>query len=190
MAYLLYPDSIFHENRARVVELPRKFEICINKRSFMKRMIFSTCLAVLVCMQIQAQEPASAAKGVSYGAGVTKEGEAVPVSRLEQRLTDDKYTGKAMGKVVDVCQEKGCWMKLEKADGQTLMVRFKDYGFFMPKNIVGREVVLEGDANYREVSVQMQRHYAKDAGKSEEEIQRIREPKRELQFVAKGVVVL
>jgi hypothetical protein len=81
-------------------------------------------------------------------------------------------------------------MKLEKADGQTLMVRFKDYGFFMPKNIVGREVVLEGDANYREVSVQMQRHYAKDAGKSEEEIQRIREPKRELQFVAKGVVVL
>jgi hypothetical protein len=55
---------------------------------------------------------------------------------------------------------------------------------------VGKEVVLEGDANYREVSVQMQRHYAKDAGKSEEEIQRIREPKRELQFVAKGVVVL
>ena len=87
--------------------MPRKFEICINKRSFMKRMIFSTCLAVLVCMQIQAQEPASAAKGVSYGAGVTKEGEAVPVSRLEQRLTDDKYTGKAMGKVVDVCPRRG-----------------------------------------------------------------------------------
>lgn len=156
----------------------------------MKMIIFLTCLVMMAGARVQAQEPASAARGVSYGAGVTKDGEAVPVSRLEQKLTNDKYTGKATGKVVDVCLEKGCWMKLERADGQTLMVRFKDYGFFMPKNIVGKEVVLEGDANYREVSVQMQRHYAKDAGKSEEEIQRIREPKRELQFVAKGVVVL
>ncbi len=33
-------------------------------------------------------------------------------------------------------------------------------------------------------------HYAKDAGKSEEEIKKIKEPKKELQFVAKGVLVL
>jgi hypothetical protein len=156
----------------------------------MKGMIALTCLGIVMGLQLRAQEPAMAARGVRYGAGVAGEGKAVPVSQLEQKLTEDKYTGKATGKVVEVCQEKGCWMKLEKSDGQTMMVRFKDYGFFMPKNIVGKEVVLEGDANYREVSVQMQRHYAKDAGKSEEEIQRIREPKRELQFVAKGVVVL
>lgn len=147
-------------------------------------------LAQTAICPLLAQEPAPAAKGISYGAGVSKEGEAVPVARLEQQLTADRFSGKARGKVVEVCQEKGCWMKLEKSDGKTLMVRFKDYGFFMPKNIVGKEVLMEGDASYREMSVDMQRHYAKDAGKSEEEIQRIREPKRDLQFVAKGVVVL
>jgi len=155
----------------------------------MKQTLLSVGLTVLVGFQLQAQEPVPASKGVSYGAGVSKAGEPVPVSSLEKRLTGDKFTGKAAGKVVEVCLEKGCWMKLEKADGQTMMVRFKDYGFFMPKNIVGKEVVLEGDANIREVSVEMQRHYAKDAGKSEEEIQRIREPKRELQFIATGVMV-
>ncbi|MBM3442275.1 MAG: DUF4920 domain-containing protein [Bacteroidetes bacterium] len=147
-------------------------------------------LAQTAISPLLAQEPAPATKGVSYGAGVSKEGEAVLVAKLEQQLTEDRFSGKARGKVVEVCLEKGCWMKLAQADGKTLMVRFKDYGFFMPKNIVGKEVLLEGDASYRQMSVDMQRHYAKDAGKSEEEIQRIREPKRDLQFVAKGVVVL
>lgn len=169
--------------------MAEKSEICIYKVKRMKKVMLLTCAMVLTGVPLLAQEPVSAAKGVSYGSGVSKSGEVVPVSGLDRRLTADKFTGKASGKVVEVCLEKGCWMKLERSEGQTMMVRFKDYGFFMPKNIVGKEVVLEGDANYREVSVEMQRHYAKDAGKSEEEIQRIREPKRELQFIATGVLV-
>jgi hypothetical protein len=81
-------------------------------------------------------------------------------------------------------------MKVEKADGEKLMVKFKDYGFFMPKNIEGKEVVLEGEAIVKEVSVKQQQHYAKDAGKSEEEIKKITQPKKETQFIAKGVLVL
>jgi hypothetical protein len=69
------------------------------------------------------------------------------------------------------------------------MVKFKDYGFFMPKNIVGKEVVLEGEALVKEVSVKQLQHYAKDAGKPEEEIRQITKPKKELQFVASGVLV-
>jgi len=136
-----------------------------------------------------AQQPAPAEKGVSYGAGSLSEG-AIPVSDLEKNLKNNKFEGRITGKVIEVCQEKGCWMQVEKANGEKLMVKFKCYAFFMPKNIIGKEVVLDGEATMKEVSVKQQRHYAADAGKSKEEIEKIQEPKKELQFVAKGVLVL
>ena len=146
----------------------------------------SIILAVLFCT---AQEPVSASKGVRYGSGSITEG-AIPVNDIEKNITNNKFEGRIKGKVIEVCQEKGCWMKLERDNGEKLMVKFKDYGFFMPKNIVGKEVILDGEATIKEVSVKQQRHYAEDAGKSKEEIEKIKEPKKELQFVAKGVLVL
>ena len=81
-------------------------------------------------------------------------------------------------------------MKVDKGNGETIMVRFKDYGFFMPKNIVGQTVVLEGEAKEKEVSVKQQQHLAEDAGKTKAEIEKIKEVKKETQFIAKGVLVL
>ncbi|MBX9782734.1 MAG: DUF4920 domain-containing protein [Chitinophagaceae bacterium] len=137
-----------------------------------------------------AQSPAPAAKGVTYGAGTTNEN-TITVTEMEQKFTaQDKFEGKVVGKVVEVCQEKGCWMKVDKGNGETLMVKFKNYGFFMPKNIVGQTVVLDGEAVVKEVSVKQQKHYAEDAGKNKEEIEKIKEPKKETQFIARGVLVL
>lgn len=151
--------------------------------------LFVFALCSLFSIAMHAQEPVSAVKGVTYGAGTTAEG-AISVNDLEGKMSNDKYSGKVTGKVVEVCQEKGCWMKVQKSDGETLMVKFKDYGFFMPKDIAGKEVVLDGEASVKEVSVKQLQHYAKDAGKSEEEIKKIKSPKKEVQFVAKGVLVL
>jgi hypothetical protein len=150
--------------------------------------IFIICW-VFITMISFAQEPALAAKGVTYGASVSNDG-AIPVNDVDKNIKNNKFEGKVTGKVVEVCKEKGCWMKIEKSNGEKLMVKFKDYGFFMPQNIVGKEVVLDGEATVKEVSVKQQRHYAEDAGKSKEEIEKIKEPKKELQFVAKGVLVL
>lgn len=136
-----------------------------------------------------AQSPAPAVKGETYGAGTNADG-AISVNELSSKMSGKVYSGKIVGKVTEVCQEKGCWMKLEKENGETLMVKFKDYGFFMPKDIQGKEVVLEGEAVVKEVSVKQQKHYAKDAGKSQEEIEKIKAPKKETQFIAKGVLVL
>lgn len=151
--------------------------------------LFSFFFAVCFSAFLYAQDPAPAAKGVTYGAGTTAEG-AIPVTELSSKMSNDKFNGKIQGKVVEVCQEKGCWMKVEQANGENLMVRFKDYKYFMPKNIVGKDVVLDGEAIVKEVSVKQLQHYAKDAGKSDEEIKKIKEPKKEVQFVAKGVLVL
>lgn len=158
------------------------------ERKTMKH-LFMFCFAVTISIFLYAQEPVPAAKGVTYGAGAIQEG-AVPVNELNTVLKDNKYQGKISGKVVEVCQEKGCWMKIEKSNGDKMMVRFKDYGFFMPKNIQGKEVVLDGEVLEKEVSVKQLQHYAKDAGKTDEEIKSIKEPKKELQFIAKGVLVL
>ena len=153
----------------------------------MKYLFIVTCLfASLISF---AQDPANASKGVTYGAGTSNEG-AIAVNEIEKNIKNNKFEGKVSGKVVEVCQEKGCWMKIDRGNGEKLMVKFKDYGFFMPKNIVDKEVVLDGEATVKEVSVKQQRHYAEDAGKSKEEILKIKEPKKELQFIAKGVLVL
>lgn len=78
-------------------------------------------------------------------------------------------------------------MKIAQTDGSGIMIRFKDYKFFMPQDIVGKDVVLDGVAKKETVSVEDQKHYAEDAGKSAEEINKITEPSTEISFTAKGV---
>jgi hypothetical protein len=79
-----------------------------------------------------------------------------------KKLTvSDTLSSKFKGTVAEVCQAKGCWMKLKLEDGQEAMVKFKDYGFFMPK----------------------------DAGKSEAELALILEPKKTYSFKADGVLI-
>jgi hypothetical protein len=100
---------------------------------------------------------------------------------------------KVKGDVAGVCQVKGCWMKIVSKQDATkpqLFVKFKDYGFFMPKDLSGGQVVMKGKAYIEETSVEELRHYAEDDGKSPEEIAKITEPKRELKFMADGVVIL
>lgn len=92
-------------------------------------------------------------------------------------------------KVNEVCQTKGCWMRLD-LENDEVMVKFKDYGFFMPKNIAEKEVIVHGKAFVSEISVEEQRHYAEDAGKSEEEIAAITEVEKTLSFEADGVLLI
>ncbi|MBT8271127.1 MAG: DUF4920 domain-containing protein, partial [Bacteroidia bacterium] len=83
----------------------------------------------------------------------------------------------------------GCWMKLNLGEGEQVMVRFKDYGFFMPKDIAGKEVIINGFAFVDEMSVSDQKHYAEDAGESEDAIAAITEPKKTYSFEADGVLL-
>ncbi|HLV38934.1 DUF4920 domain-containing protein [Xanthomarina sp.] len=102
----------------------------------------------------------------------------------------DSVSTKLIGKVDQVCQSKGCWMKMDLGNDEQVMVKFKDYGFFMPKNIAGKDVIVDGKAFVSELSVDELRHYAEDAGKTEEEIAAITEPKRTYSFVANGVLLI
>ena len=103
--------------------------------------------------------------------------------------TGDSINSKMIAKVNSVCQAKGCWMTLNLEDGKEVMVKFKDYGFFVPKDIAGKEVVINGKAYVKEVPIDELKHYAEDAGKSAEDIAAITEPKRTYSFEADGVLL-
>ncbi|WP_238474619.1 DUF4920 domain-containing protein [Maribacter algarum] len=118
---------------------------------------------------------------------------AISASEMSEKYAIMKPTDtlqtKFVAKVTEVCQSKGCWMRVELQDGQETMVRFKDYGFFMPKDIKGKEVIVNGLAFVEEMSVKDQQHYAKDAGKSDDEITKITAAKKTLGFEADGVLL-
>jgi len=145
-------------------------------------------LSAFAAFSLHAQSPKPAASGVTYGAGTTPE-LSIPVTELPAKMNGGSFSGKITATVTEVCKEKGCWMKIRREDGEDIMVKFRDYAFFMPQNIVGQTVVLEGVANIKETSVEQLRHYATDAGQSKAEIKKIKKPKKDIQFVASGVLV-
>ena len=109
--------------------------------------------------------------------------------KFEDMIVGDTINVKFASEIKEVCAAKGCWMKLPLSEEKEAMVRFKDYGFFMPLDSQGKEVVLEGKAFVQTTSVAELRHYAKDAGKSKEEIAAITTSKKEFSFEANGVLL-
>tara|TARA_B110001450_G_scaffold16290_1_gene15052 strand:- start:140 stop:595 length:456 start_codon:yes stop_codon:yes gene_type:complete len=96
---------------------------------------------------------------------------------------------KIEGIILSTCPKKGCWMNV-RVDKDTILVRFKDYGFFVPKQ--GQEnnrVVMLGKAKKDTISVDLLRHYAEDANKSIEEIEKITQPEYKISFLADGVII-
>jgi len=110
------------------------------------------------------------------------------VANYQNLTPGDTLNVKFKAVVNSVCQSKGCWMRVALGQEQA-MVKFKDYGFFMPKDLAGQVVIMQGKAFVAEVSVDEQRHYAEDAGKTPEEVLAITEPKKTLSFESSGVLV-
>jgi len=129
-------------------------------------------------------------KGESFGAGITATSykEYGEVITALEKSKEVNATFKAI--VNEVCQTKGCWMTLSVKNQPEMMVQFQDYGFFMPKGISGKEVLVQGKAFKEITPVDELRHMAEDAGKSKEDIAAITKPKEELKVLATGVLLL
>lgn len=78
---------------------------------------------------------------------------------------------------------------MDAGGGELMMVRFYDYGFFLPMDCAGKKIILEGNAFKSVTSVDELRHYAEDAGKSKEEIEKITEAEKQISFEATGVLL-
>ena len=142
------------------------------------------------CSQQNNQAGDESQKSMSfYGDTITEEN-AKEATQLATLMGDQgKMDVKLTGTISQVCQKKGCWMDMDMGNNQILKVRFKDYAFFVPKDAGGKTAVIEGEAFHDTVSVAELRHYAEDAGKSKEEIEKITEPEISLNFEARGVII-
>jgi len=160
----------------------------------MKKLIYTTLIFAITFMSCKDKTETSKQEIAyqSFGKEIIVT-DALPASRMAEHYKSmtvgDSVNSKMTAKVDAVCKSKGCWMKLSLEDGNQVMVKFKDYGFFVPKDIEGKEVVINGKAFVNEVSVDEQRHYAEDAGKSAEEIAAITEVKKTYSFEADGVLL-
>ena len=152
----------------------------------------SIVVLFLITINLNAQPPqVSADKGTVFGATTTADN-AITVDQLATVLKEKegkKTDVKIKGTVTTVCEAMGCWLKIKSANGD-IMVRMKDHAFFVPLALNGKEVVVEGVAEEKTTSVAQLKHYAEDANKSKEEIDAIKEPKKELTITAKSVLVI
>lgn len=157
--------------------------------SFLK----ASVLMILVVSVFACGQEAQVSEDGIYGAGIKNEKHIDYKTLMAEMAVKDTVETTILATVSEVCQAKGCWMTLHEAgqaDGTEIMVRFKDYGFFVPKDISGRQVIVEGKAFKSVIPVDELRHYAEDAGKSKEEIDQITEPENSFSFEATGVKVL
>lgn len=126
----------------------------------------------------------------NFGDVISEEG-AIAASELVTKLeSEDSISAKVESEILATCAMKGCWMNVSLNNDEHMRVTFKDYGFFVPKEgVEGKKVVFEGYAKKVTTDVEILQHFAKDAGKSQEEIDAITEPKEEITFIASGVII-
>lgn len=162
----------------------------------MKLIVFLLMISVVFSCKMDSKsetvEESSAAPVEFFGDSISTDG-AISVDEAIQVLANkDSVMTTINGYVTSVCQVKGCWMVLSqnKEDSTGLFVKFRDYSFFMPLDLAGSKVCMEGKAFKELTPVDELKHYAEDEGKSQEEIDAITEPKVEMKFMANGVVVL
>jgi hypothetical protein len=129
-------------------------------------------------------------KSMDFYGNKISEADVVKYEDVKQDAYDTgRIQTQISGTILKTCPKKGCWMTMA-TQTDTVFVRFRDYGFFVPtEGAEGKTAFIQGDLFVDTISVRMLQHYAKDAGKSKEEIAEITEPELGLSFTADGVII-
>jgi hypothetical protein len=173
----------------------------------MRALLFLPVLTLAAATIAQTPAPATPATPVAPAAAQ----DAKPATKLDEKAWDhfgtgiaaptavkledvlkapEKFTGKTVlieAPVTAVCQTKGCWMHLG-AQQPPVMVKFKDYGFFVPKDASGRTAIVEGTMSMKQETVEQTKHYLEDEGKKDEAA-KVTEGRKLFHFLATGVAI-
>ena len=101
-----------------------------------------------------------------FGGTLPETGE--PLSLADLMKDNQKYLDHEVlvaTRIAKVCQKKGCFFVAQEG-ASTARVTFKDYGFFIPTDSGGKNVVLLGTFSRKSVSEEQAEHYAADLGES------------------------
>lgn len=159
----------------------------------MKKLLFFAALAFVACNKKDTKtEVKPEIAYATFGDSISADGALSKEEMLKkfgELKEGDTLEVAFESKINDVCQKKGCWMKLDLANNNEAFVKFKDYAFFMPLNSKDEEVIVKGKAFVSVESVDELKHYAKDGGATQAAIDSIIQPKTTYSFVADGVLM-
>lgn len=129
---------------------------------------------------------------VEYGEMKVDPKKAVSVDEMltcfENNGDNVEFTFK--GKITETCSKAGCWVNVDKGNGEVFMVRFKNHFTIPIDTKKGTEAIFHGYAHVDTISVKSLQHFAEDAGKSKDEIAKITSPSVEMGFQADGIKLL
>lgn len=112
------------------------------------------------------------------------------LTKYQSMQPTDTLEVKFYSEIQNTCGKKGCWMTLDLNGKEKSFVKFKDYAFFVPKEGAEQHLaVVSGKAFVEETSVDQLKHEAKDAGKTQEQIDSITAPVKNYRFMADGVLI-
>lgn len=86
--------------------------------------------------------------------------------------------------------KNGTWLRLEAGKEHEIIVSFKDEKLLFPTSIVGKEVVIEGEARVEPLSAAQQKDFIVETNASEGEINKLKTAKKVVLFETKGLVAL
>ena len=103
-------------------------------------------IALLACLSSNAGAgtPAGGGEPLRVGAAITAR-KAVDIDRLARN--PKRYVGRTVrieGMVKDVCQGMGCWVEVASPKGGSFLAKSLDESVLLPKDCVGRKVVVQG----------------------------------------------
>ncbi len=101
-----------------------------------------------------------------YGAILPDQGNSISLSELIEK--SEKYQDQEVlveTRITKVCQKKGCFFVATEG-ATTARISFKDYGFFIPTDAGGKDVLLLGTFSKTSVSEKEAEHFASDLGET------------------------
>ena len=154
--------------------------MALKKHKKMKKIVvLSTVLFVMSCTNSQKTEKVIAQEVIIQKFGdknINEEGVITGKELMTLLETQDSVQVKVITTISDVCQKKGCWMEVDLDGNNQMLVRFLDYGFFMPLDAAGTTAIIEGMAKIEVQTVRWLKHKAEDAGETQEVIDAITKP--------------
>ncbi|MEM6315597.1 MAG: DUF4920 domain-containing protein [Planctomycetota bacterium] len=156
-------------------------------------MLIPALLCATFLMTAPTTQPTTQPAMVSYGEPVPMD-DATPLPLGVVLADAETYVGEQLwleGEVADVCAKAGCWIKITDASAEGgsdafLFIKFTCpiEGRLIPMDAIGKRAVVAGELAIREISEELARHYAEDAGASPEEIEAIRGPQTQVTMKA------
>lgn len=101
----------------------------------------------------------------------------------------DTLSVKLKAGISEVCQEDGCWFRINLHNGHRMVVHIKDEAFVIPTGMAGRHVMIEGKTYQETVPELEMKKYASQAGELQWIIDTIHGAHPQRMFVASSVVI-